>query len=56
MPAAMHSWSSPRMALAVAPMIGTVLLWAAAGLTMYTGWDYFNAGIRHLVEQDERMP
>jgi CDP-diacylglycerol--glycerol-3-phosphate 3-phosphatidyltransferase/cardiolipin synthase len=37
-------------------MIGTVLLWAAAGLTMYTGWDYFNAGIRHLVEQDERMP
>ncbi|QEL25832.1 CDP-diacylglycerol--glycerol-3-phosphate 3-phosphatidyltransferase [Bosea sp. F3-2] len=36
-------------------MIGTVLLWAAAGLTIYTGWDYFNAGIRHLVEQDERM-
>jgi len=37
-------------------MIGVVLLWAAAGLTIYTGWDYFNAGIRHLVEQDERMP
>ncbi len=36
--------------------IGIVLLWAAAGLTIYTGWDYFNAGIRHLVEQDERMP
>lgn len=36
--------------------IGVVLLWAAAGLTIYTGWDYFNAGIRHLVEQDERMP
>ena len=37
-------------------MVGIVLLWAAAGLTIYTGWDYFNAGIRHLVEQDERMP
>lgn len=37
-------------------MIGIALLWAAAGLTIYTGWDYFNAGIRHLVEQDERMP
>lgn len=36
--------------------IGITLLWAAAGLTIYTGWDYFNAGIRHLVEQDERMP
>ena len=36
--------------------IGIVLLWAAAGLTIYTGWDYFNAGTRHLVEQDERMP
>ncbi|BCB18801.1 CDP-diacylglycerol--glycerol-3-phosphate 3-phosphatidyltransferase [Bosea sp. ANAM02] len=36
--------------------IGIVLLWAAAGLTIYTGWDYFNAGIRYLVEEDERTP
>ncbi|WP_454655957.1 CDP-diacylglycerol--glycerol-3-phosphate 3-phosphatidyltransferase [Bosea beijingensis] len=36
--------------------IGIVLLWAAAGLTIYTGWDYFNAGIRHLVAEDERAP
>lgn len=36
--------------------IGVVLLWAAAGLTIYTGWDYFNAGIRHLVAEDERTP
>ncbi|MCU4180973.1 CDP-diacylglycerol--glycerol-3-phosphate 3-phosphatidyltransferase [Bosea sp. BH3] len=36
--------------------IGIVLLWAAAGLTIYTGWDYFNAGVRHLVAQDERTP
>lgn len=36
--------------------IGIALLWAAAALTMYTGWDYFNAGIRYLVEEDERVP
>jgi CDP-diacylglycerol--glycerol-3-phosphate 3-phosphatidyltransferase/cardiolipin synthase len=37
-------------------LIGVVLLWAAAALTIYTGWDYFNAGIRHMVEEDERTP
>ncbi|MGO4404216.1 CDP-diacylglycerol--glycerol-3-phosphate 3-phosphatidyltransferase [Bosea sp. RAF48] len=37
-------------------MIGITLLWLAAGLTIYTGWDYFNAGIRYLVEEDERIP
>jgi len=36
-------------------MIGITLLWVAAGLTIYTGWDYLNAGIRYLVEEDERM-
>lgn len=36
--------------------IGIVLLWAAAALTIYTGWDYFNAGVRHMVEEDERAP
>ncbi|WP_439497856.1 CDP-diacylglycerol--glycerol-3-phosphate 3-phosphatidyltransferase [Bosea sp. (in: a-proteobacteria)] len=34
--------------------IGIVMLWFAAILTIYTGWDYFNAGIRHLVDEDER--
>jgi cardiolipin synthase len=34
--------------------IGITMLWLAAALTIYTGWDYFNAGIRHLVEEDER--
>ncbi len=36
--------------------IGIGMLWVAAALTMYTGWDYFNAGIRHLVEEDTREP
>lgn len=33
--------------------IGTILLWVAALLTLYTGYDYFKAGIRHVVDLDE---
>jgi CDP-diacylglycerol--glycerol-3-phosphate 3-phosphatidyltransferase len=29
---------------------GIVLLWIAAALTLYTGYDYFRAGIRHVVD------
>ena len=29
---------------------GIVLLWIAAGLTLYTGYDYFRAGLRHVVD------
>jgi cardiolipin synthase len=31
--------------------IGIVLLWAAALLTLYTGWDYFRTGIHHIIEE-----
>ncbi len=34
-------------------LIGIVLLWMSAILTIYTGWDYFRAGIHHLIEEDE---
>ena len=34
-------------------LVGVMLLWVAAVLTLYTGWDYFRAGARHLIE-DER--
>src|ERR1700674_5300494 len=34
-------------------LIGIVLLWMSAIFTIYTGWDYFRAGIRHLIEEDE---
>jgi cardiolipin synthase (CMP-forming) len=34
--------------------IGIVLLWVAAALTLYTGWDYFRSGITHLIAEDER--
>ncbi len=30
--------------------VGSVLLWAAAVLTIYTGWDYLKAGIQHLMD------
>jgi len=31
--------------------IGLSLLWLSALLTLYTGWDYFRAGVRHLIEE-----
>jgi cardiolipin synthase (CMP-forming) len=30
--------------------IGLAGLWIAAGLTLYTGYDYFRAGLRHVVD------
>jgi cardiolipin synthase len=30
--------------------IGLVLIWASAILTLYTGWDYFRAGLRYVME------
>src|SRR5436190_9346938 len=30
--------------------IGIGLLWFSAILTLYTGWDYFRAGVRHLID------
>jgi cardiolipin synthase len=30
---------------------GIGLLWVAAGLTLYTGYDYFRAGLRHVVDE-----
>ena len=32
-------------------LIGTGLLWVAAVLTIYTGWDYLKAGLRHVMEE-----
>jgi cardiolipin synthase len=31
-------------------LLGLVLLWLSAILTLYTGWDYFRAGVRHIVD------
>ena len=32
--------------------IGLLLLWISALVTLYTGYDYFRAGIRHLLTED----
>jgi len=37
-----------------APVItyfGLMLLWISATVTLYTGYDYFRAGVRHLIEE-----
>ena len=33
--------------------IGLILLWIAAVLTLYTGYDYFRAGLKHVIYQDD---
>src|ERR1700729_678276 len=36
----------------VVTWIGTMLLWLSALLTIYTGWDYLQAGLHHLTRED----
>jgi len=31
---------------------GIILLWIAAVLTLYTGYDYFKAGLKHVIDED----
>ncbi len=30
---------------------GIVLLWISAVVTLYTGWDYFRAGLKHVIDE-----
>jgi len=32
-------------------MVGLVLIWVAAGLTLWTGWDYFRKSLPHLKDE-----
>ena len=32
--------------------IGLVLLWVSAAVTLVTGWDYFRAGLKHMVDEE----
>src|SRR5688572_26876456 len=34
--------------------LGLSFFWAAAIVTLYTGYDYFRAGLKHLVDEEER--
>lgn len=31
--------------------IGLVLLWISALVTLYTGWDYFRSGLKHVIDE-----
>lgn len=33
-------------------LLGIILLWLAAVLTIYTGYDYFKAGLKHVVDEE----
>lgn len=36
--------------------IGEIMLWIAAALTLWTGWDYLKAGLRHAVAPSGALP
>jgi len=38
-------------ALHIVTPIGLTLLWLSAIMTLYTGWDYFRAGVRHMIDE-----
>ena len=38
--------------LGIVSYIGLLLLWISALVSLYTGYDYFRAGIRHLLSED----
>ncbi len=37
-----------------ARLVGEVLIWLAALLTLYTGWDYLITGLRHMAADDDK--
>ncbi|WP_421852008.1 CDP-diacylglycerol--glycerol-3-phosphate 3-phosphatidyltransferase [Oricola sp.] len=34
---------------------GLVLLWVSALVTLYTGWDYYRSGLKHVIEDSNRQ-
>ena len=46
---AVPGWSVPYTGGWVSPfLVGIVTLWAAAALTVVTGWDYLRVGLKHM--------
>jgi cardiolipin synthase len=39
-----------KVLLVVTP-VGLTLLWLSALMTLYTGWDYFRAGVAHMIDE-----
>jgi len=44
--------SAMGSAMGIVSYIGLLLLWVSALVTLYTGYDYFRAGIRHLLSEE----
>src|SRR6478672_2242906 len=44
-------WKFGEDPLSLTSSVGLVLLWVSAILTLYTGWDYFRAGLRHIIDE-----
>jgi len=45
-------WTIDGEPLPLTTSVGIVLLWVSALLTLYTGWDYFRAGLHHIIEDE----
>jgi cardiolipin synthase len=45
------SYVTGRELTPVVTYFGLTLLWISAIVTLYTGYDYFRAGVRHLIEE-----
>ena len=45
-------WTTDGEPLPLTTSVGIVLLWVSALLTLYTGWDYFRAGLHHIIEDE----
>jgi len=52
-PAGDHAFKYYFSGLGLFTYVGLLLLWVSALITVYTGYDYFRAGIRHLMENEE---
>ena len=45
------AWATGNDITPVVTLTGLALLWLSAIVTLYTGYDYFRAGVRHLIEE-----
>lgn len=43
--------AASNLLLPTTTQIGIILLWLAAAITLYTGYDYFRAGLKHVVDE-----
>ena len=44
----MPNWNVPGTVVNLPWLVGVITLWAAAGLTLLTGWDYLRVGLKHM--------